>query len=89
MDLPQQVLDAAIVELVTSVTVFIQLTHLTNEEVGDLKEICYSVIYFYIDMKIALWYYFIVKSFQRLLNNALLLPKVKNTAFKYLKYSTC
>lgn len=36
MDLPQQVLDAAIVELVTPVTVLIQLTHLAHEEVRYL-----------------------------------------------------
>lgn len=38
VDLPQQVLDATIVELVTTVTVLIQLAHLAHEEVGDLKE---------------------------------------------------
>lgn len=37
MDLPQQVLDAAIVELVTPVTVLVQLTHLAHEEIGNLK----------------------------------------------------
>lgn len=37
MDLPQQVLDAAIVELVAPVTVLIQLTHLAHEEVRYLK----------------------------------------------------
>lgn len=37
MDLPQQVLDAAIVELVTPVAVLIQLAHLAHEEIRDLK----------------------------------------------------
>lgn len=37
MDLPQQVLDAAIVELVAPVAVLVQLTHLAHEEVRNLK----------------------------------------------------
>lgn len=37
MDLSQQVLDAAIIELVTPVTVLVQLTHLAHEEIRDLK----------------------------------------------------
>ena len=36
MDLPQQVLDAAVVELVAAVAVLVQLTHLAHQEVGDL-----------------------------------------------------
>lgn len=37
MDLPEKVLDAAIVELVTPATVLVQLANLVQEEVRDLK----------------------------------------------------
>lgn len=37
MDLPQKVLDAAIVELVAPVTVLVQLTHLVHKEVWNLR----------------------------------------------------
>ena len=38
VDLPQQVLDALVVELVAAVTVLIQLTHLAHQEIGNLAE---------------------------------------------------
>ena len=38
MDLPQQVLNAAIVELIAPVTVLIQPAYLAHEEVRDLKK---------------------------------------------------
>ena len=37
VNLPQQVLDAPVVELVTSVAVLIQPTHLAHQEVRDLE----------------------------------------------------
>lgn len=37
VDLPQQVLEAAVVEQVTPVAVFIQLAYLAHEEVGNLQ----------------------------------------------------
>lgn len=37
VDLPQQVLDATIVELVSPVTVLVQLTHLAHEEIRNLQ----------------------------------------------------
>lgn len=37
VDLPQQVLDAAVVELVTPAAVLIQLAYLAHQEVGNLQ----------------------------------------------------
>lgn len=36
MDLPQEVLDAAIIELVAPVAILVQPAHLAHEEVGNL-----------------------------------------------------